>query len=110
MGKKSWRMQITDRLRLETVIETTKGEPTEIALQLVGRIKGQWVPLVRYDNAHGVCHRHTAHPDGTESPHQFVAILPATFLDQAQRELQKHAEEYLEEYERELSNHERGLR
>jgi len=81
-----------------------------LALQLLGDIGGEWVQLVRYDNAHGTCHRHTAHPNGTESSHQFLAVLTETFLDQAQRELQNHAEEYLDEYERELSNMNRGMR
>jgi hypothetical protein len=110
LGTKSWRAQISDRLRLEALIRTNKGEVVEIAMQLLGEIEGEWVQLVRYDNAHGTCHRHTAHPDGTESSHQFVAVLTETFLDEAQRELQKHAEEYLDEYERELSNTNRGMR
>src|SRR5919201_457752 len=25
-----------------------------------------WRPVVRYDNAHGFCHRDTLHPDGTQ--------------------------------------------
>ncbi len=25
-----------------------------------------WHPAVRYDNAHGFCHRDTLHPDGTQ--------------------------------------------
>src|SRR5437660_1486640 len=25
-----------------------------------------WRPIVRYDNAHGFCHRDTIHPDGTQ--------------------------------------------
>jgi hypothetical protein len=27
---------------------------------------GQWRPVVRYDNAHGFCHRDTIHADGTQ--------------------------------------------
>ncbi len=26
----------------------------------------KWVPIVRYDNAHGFCHRDTLHPNGTQ--------------------------------------------
>jgi len=110
LAKKEWRFQITDRLRLEAKITIESGEPTEIGLQLLGDIEGVWTQLVRYDNAHGTCHRHTSHPDESESDHSFVAILPATFLDLAQGELKAHAEEYLEEYERELSNLNRGVR
>ncbi|HEY8870940.1 MAG TPA: hypothetical protein VIM30_16350 [Candidatus Limnocylindrales bacterium] len=109
MGTKSWRSQITERLRLEVTIRTAKGQVVDIALQLLGHIDGEWTRLVRNDNAHGTCHRHTSHPDGTETKHEFLAILPATFLDQAQQDLQKNAGRYLDDYERELSNMKRGI-
>ena len=35
-------------------------------VQLEIRISAQWVAIVRYDNAHGFCHRDTLHPDGTQ--------------------------------------------
>ena len=87
-----------------------KATVVEVGLQLLGEVDGVWVQLVRYDNAHGECHRHTSHPDGDDTPHRFVAILPETFAAQAQQELQSNAEAYLEEYERELSNMSRGMR
>jgi hypothetical protein len=31
-------------------------------VQLEIRIIDQWLPIVRYDNAHGYCHRDTLHP------------------------------------------------
>jgi hypothetical protein len=110
LGTKSWRSQITERLRLEAKITTTTGQVDEVGLQLVGYVEGEWVQLVRYDNAHGPCHRHTSHPDGSESAHEFVAMLTATFLDLAQQDLQNHAERYLDDYERELWNMSRGQR
>jgi hypothetical protein len=30
------------------------------------RYHQQWCPVVRYDNAHGYCHRDTLHFDGTQ--------------------------------------------
>jgi hypothetical protein len=28
--------------------------------------EGNWYPIVRFDNAHGFCHRDTIHPDGSQ--------------------------------------------
>ena len=35
-------------------------------VQLELFLEANWVPVVRYDNAHGFCHRDTLHPDGTQ--------------------------------------------
>jgi hypothetical protein len=38
-----------------------------------------WQPIVRYDNAHGFCHRDTIHADGTqEKTPVFLGDLNAT--------------------------------
>ena len=33
-------------------------------VQLEIEHSGHWMPVVRYDNAHGFCHRDDLHPDG----------------------------------------------
>jgi hypothetical protein len=41
---------------------------------------GNWLPVVRYDNAHGFCHRDTLHADSTqEKTGVFVGDLNETF-------------------------------
>lgn len=49
-----------------------------VQLEVVhGRI---WQAVVRYDNAHGFCHRDTLHPDGTQDKTAvFVGDVNATF-------------------------------
>jgi hypothetical protein len=105
-----WRSAITDRLRLDFEMDDPPGMPTKYSLNLSARIGDDWETLVRYDNAHGTPHRHTFHPDGSFQEHQFLAVLPQTFFAQAQKELKNNAEAYLEEYERKLSNMNRGVR
>jgi hypothetical protein len=109
-GESKWQFAVTDRLRLDVWIAYDHGDPTKFSLNLCGLLGGKWEPLVRYDNAHGPAHRHVFHADGTEDEHPFVAILPETFIDQAQKELIDHATVYLEEFERDLSNISRGVR
>lgn len=108
MGDSIWSFLVSDRLRLDVQIVYERGVPTKFSLNLCGWIKGEWVPLVRYDNAHGPAHRHQFHPNGEDEIHDFLAMVPRTFVDKAQRDLNERAEYYLEEYERELSNRERG--
>lgn len=110
MRSTEWQCYLTDRLRLEVRIDIENGDPKRFKFQLIGLVGHDWVDLVRYDNYHGsLPHRHRCYPDGTEDEHPFIAMLPATFIDQAQKDLTDHAEEYLEEYERQLSNLRRGV-
>jgi hypothetical protein len=39
---------------------------TQYTVQLEIHLQDAWQPVVRYDNAHGFCHRDTIHPDGTQ--------------------------------------------
>src|SRR6266480_2782990 len=49
-------------------------------VQMEIRIGESWVPVVRYDNAHGFCHRDTLHADGTQDKtHVFIGDVNATF-------------------------------
>jgi hypothetical protein len=55
-------------------------EILQFAVQLELNCHGVWRPVVRYDNAHGFCHRDTLHADGTqEKTRLFVGDLNATF-------------------------------
>jgi hypothetical protein len=49
-------------------------------VQLEIRSVDQWVAVIRYDNAHGFCHRDVLHPDGRQDKVQvFVGDVNATF-------------------------------
>ena len=48
-----------------------------------------WIPVVRYDNAHGFCHRDTLNPDGTQDKTGvFAGDLNETFHACSGRTLQ----------------------
>lgn len=110
MGRKKWQAYITPSLRLDASIEYDKGSPTDYSFQLCGVDEGDWVELVRYDNAHGTPHRHISYPDGPEESKTFVAALPITFVGWAQDDLIEHAEKYYNEWHRRKSNMKRGRR
>ena len=60
---------------------TRRGRTVELfTVQLEIRISETWVPVIRYDNAHGFCHRDMLHPDKTQDKTQiFVGDVNATF-------------------------------
>ncbi len=104
MGTSEWTTHLSDRLRLDARIEYELGNPTRYAFQLSGFVDGEWVDLVRYDTAHGEPHRHIYYPGGNAEFMMFVAVLPVTFVGWVQRDIQAHAQGYLDEYIRQLSN------
>lgn len=104
MGASEWTTFLSDELRLDARIEYERGDPTRYAFQLSGFVDGEWVDLVRYDTAHGEPHRHISYPDGNTEFMPFVAVLPVTFVGWVQRDIQAHAQSYLDEYSRQLSN------
>ena len=58
--------------------------PQEAQVRCICRLEidhqGQWTPIVRYDNAHGFCHRDTIHPNGThDKTPVYVGDLGETF-------------------------------
>ena len=61
----------------------------------------EWVPVIRYDNAHGFCHRDTLHPDGTQDKAGVaVGDVNQTFtyaIEELQANWQAHRIRYLGE-------------
>lgn len=53
-----------DRRRHMHIAE--KGRVLEFTVQYETKLKGHWVPVVRYDTAHGHAHQHILHADGSE--------------------------------------------
>jgi hypothetical protein len=47
--------------------ETAKGKVSGFVVQLEVFHRRQWKPVVRYDSAHGVAHRHQYYLDGTQA-------------------------------------------
>lgn len=64
--------------------------------------QGRWQPVVRFDNAHGFCHRDDLHPDGTQDKTvSLIGDANDTFT-LAIEELQAHWESHRNRYLREI--------
>ncbi len=76
-------------------------------VQLEIQIDDQWVAVIRYDNAHGFCHRDILHPDTMQDKVQvFVGDVNATFTF-AIEELRVHWRR-IERASLERENHDRS--
>jgi len=62
---------------------------------------GYWLPIVRYDNAHGFCHRDDLHPDGSQDKTPiFVGDNNQTFtyaVEELRAKWKDHRSRYLGE-------------
>jgi hypothetical protein len=75
----------------------------EYTVQLEILHEASWCPVVRFDNAHGYCHRDDLHPDGTQDKTAtFVGNANETFtkaIDEVQANWESHANRFLREAE-----------
>jgi hypothetical protein len=53
-----------DEARMRCTMKRRGRDVLRFSVQLEILDSGCWVPVVRYDNAHGFCHRDTIHRDG----------------------------------------------
>jgi hypothetical protein len=76
----------------------------QYTVQLEALHQGTWHPVVRFDNAHGFCHRDDIHPDGTqEKTAMFVGDANDTFT-RAVKEVQATWEIHRNRFIRELQS------
>jgi hypothetical protein len=79
-------------------------EILEFTVQLEILHGESWHAVVRYDNAHGFCHRDTLHPDGTQDKTAlFIGDANATFTF-AIKELEANWEAHRDRYVGEIKS------
>ena len=62
----------SERLRIR--FKTDKGELIYVVVQFESLINGNWMPIIRYDCAHGFFHRDVILPNG-EKEKEAIAII-----------------------------------
>ena len=77
--------------------ETQRGRIVAFVVQLEVEFRGSWVPVVRYDMAHG-----RAHIDLYQTParkaKQFLTLSPAEALTLADEDIKENWERYRKEF------------
>ena len=71
---------VAGSVRLRCAYQRRGKQVLKFTVQLEVRREDRWCAVVRYDNAHGFCHRDTIHADGTqEKTAVFVGDVRETF-------------------------------
>jgi hypothetical protein len=99
---RSWLVSLgPDDVRLRCSYVRVGKRVERFTVQLEVRQADAWHPVVRYDNAHGFCHRDTLHPNGTqEKTPVFFGDLNASFtmaIDELRTNWAAHRDRFLKE-------------
>jgi len=90
-----------EEVRLRCAYQRLGKQVVLFTVQLEVMHKDVWHPAVRYDNAHGFCHRDTLHPDGRQDKTPvFVGDVNATFthaINDPKANWHAYAENFLRE-------------
>jgi hypothetical protein len=100
--KRAWFVELSPAEARLRCSYARRGRTVErFTVQLEISVGKDWVPIVRYDNAHGFCHRDTLHPDGTQDKTLvFVGDVNATFtfaIDDLRAHWEAHRAHFLGE-------------
>ncbi len=81
-----------ERLRFRVI--TSKGKVIDIVIQYETYINNKWVPVVRYDCAHGFFHRDIMNPDGTQDKESISIDMLEVAIDYAEQDLKDNWNRY----------------
>lgn len=74
---------------------------TGFSVQIEMFWKARWVPIVRYDTAHGFAHQDYYHPDGRVDKMPLFHQTLNEALDYAENDLRRNWARYVEDYVKE---------
>ena len=89
---------LTDKDRKRHEHLTDKGKVIEFVVQYETLFENKWVPIVRYDTAHGYAHKDLMNPDGSKEQ-MFLGIVDLNnALTLADIDINENWERYKERY------------
>ncbi len=91
-----------ERLRFKVI--TLKGKVIDIVIQYETFVDNKWVPVVRYDCAHGFFHRDIMNPDGSQSKESISINRLEVAIDYAEQELKDNWHNYRNNYLKKLND------
>ncbi len=89
-----------DRKRHEHISE--KGKVTGFAVQYEIFHEDKWVPIVRYDTAHGFAHKDLINPDGTKEKILIGVVNLNEVLTLADRDINENWKRYKDRFFRRI--------
>ena len=89
-----------EKLRIR--FHTDKGSVLDIVVQYESVINNKWVPIVRYDCAHGFFHRDVLYPGGQKEKQSINITNLENALNYAEQDIKDRWEFYKERYLKKL--------
>lgn len=83
---------------------TSKGKVIDIVIQYETFIDNKWIPIVRYDCAHGFFHRDIMNPDGTQDKSAISIELLEVAIGYAEQELKDNWQNYKNNFLKKLND------
>jgi len=104
MRKKTYIFMLTDKDRKRHEHITDKGKIIGFVVQYETLFESKWVPIVRYDTAHGYAHKDLMNPDGSKEQ-MFLGIVDLNnALTLADIDINENWERYKERYLRRIKS------
>ena len=85
-------------------LQLDKSELIDVVYQYESFIDGKWIPVVRYDCAHGFFHRDTLMPDGSKEKQVIEIDDLKTASKYAEQDLKDRWEWYRDKYIKKMKN------
>lgn len=102
MPKKKYVFMLTDKDRKRHEHITEKSKVSGFVIQYEIFLEGKWMPVVRYDTAHGYVHRDLINPDGSKEK-IFMGLTDLNeALTLADKDINENWERYKERYLRRI--------
>ena len=104
MRTKSYIFMLTDvdRKRHEHVVQ--KGEIKDFVVQYEMKIGNKWLPVVRFDTAHGYTHKDLINPDGTKEKILMGDVSYNEILTEADKDIKGNWPRYRERFLRRMKD------
>ena len=98
MTRKTYVFMLTDEDRKRHEHYKDKGRITRFTVQYETLIDEKWMPVVRYDTAHGFAHKDLLNPDGTQEKIMIGETDWNEVLIMADEDILENWERYKERY------------
>jgi len=98
MGKKTFIYMLSDQDRKRHEHLTEKGRVLGFVVQYETRVKNKWMPVVRYDTAHGFAHKDLIDPDGSKEKILIGAVELSEALTFADNDINENWKRYKDRF------------
>jgi len=98
MRRKTFIYMLSDQDRKRHEHLTEKGKVLGFVAQYETRVKDKWMPVVRYDTAHGFAHKDLIDPDGSKEKILIGMVDLSEALTFADKDINENWERYKDRF------------